>query len=214
MKKIFLFFAIFFFCSVLSAEEAAADSKEKQEQAGNVCPCNEYKTVKEPKKVYFSLFLEVDHFMVPFLGTDVGFLVKHTERGNNIYLGLGTGLKYFLVLTPYGFNEVSYHGELYHNVFGLPFQGHIAFDFKRKDCFLDYISLRLFGGIELLFGQSVKYNEEKHRSYLAYDGLSGFVPFAGIGLDFVFNVNVVLRAGFLFENREWLGPLIGVGYRF
>lgn len=208
MKKTLLFFAIFFFCSVLSAEEAAADNRKNQEseQIGNSCPCNEYKAVKEPKKIYFSLALELDSFIVPFLGMDVGFLVKHTKRENNIYLGLGSGLKYsrgFYV------DDVSYN-----NVLELPFHGHVAFDFKQKDCFLDYVSLRFFGGINLFFGQSEKRNEETHRYYRSYDGLSGFFPSAGIGLDLVFDVNVILRTGFLFENSAWPFPFIGLGYRF
>ena len=49
MKKTFIFFAVFFLFSALSAEEIASENKESPEISENTdsCACNEYKKDNE-----------------------------------------------------------------------------------------------------------------------------------------------------------------------
>lgn len=208
MKKIILFFAVFFLFSVLAAEEIPAENKETQElsENTNACPCNEFKNYNKTKKFYFAL---VPTFELPWTisaGMDIDFLLKHTEKGHNIYLGLS--------FTP-GYSFFQY--ELF-NVFELPFQVNAVFDFKQNNCVVDYLSLRISGGINLLFGQpeTSNYDDDARR----YGGLSRIAPAAVINLDLIFVNNMIFRVGLnmasygsIFES--WLPfPIFGLGYRF
>ncbi len=200
MKKIFLFLALFFLFSVLSAEEACEGNRQCPEAGKSVknCACNQYKAIKEPKKIYFAPVLGWRFAITAALDMDLDFLVKHTERKNNIYLGLSTGL---------AFNRWGDYG--FDNVFEMPLHANIVFDFKQKNCVVDYLSLRLFGGADLFFERKELFNPHRYE----YDGLSKVDWRVGISLDVVFSVNIVFRTGLTTE-YSYPVPFLGLGYRF
>ena len=205
MKKTFIFFAVFFLFSALSAEEIASENKESPEISENTdsCACNEYKKDNEIKKIYYSLYWVFEPPWTTHIGLDVDFLLKHTKRGNNIYMGL--------TFNPgYSFAQYSLH-----SVFQLPFQLNMAFDFKQQNCVVDYLSLRLSGGANLLFGRP-----EGSWSPGPYNGLSKVVAAAEISLDLIFVNSMVFRVGLNMVNHGLLLesflplPIVGLGYRF
>ena len=196
---------VFFIFSALSAEEIASENKENSEIFENtdLCACNEYKKDNEIKKIYYSLYWVFEPPWTTHIGLDVDFLLKHTKRENNIYMGL--------TFNPgYSFGQYSLY-----NVFQLPFQLNMAFDFKQQNCVVDYLSLRLSGGVNLLFGQP-----EGSWSHGPYNGLSKVVAAAEISLDLIFVNNMVFRVGLNMVNHGLLLesfiplPIVGVGYRF
>ena len=206
MKKTLLFFAVFFLFSALSAEEIPSENKENSGISENTdsCTCNEYKKDNKIKKIYYSLYWVFEPPWTTHIGLDVDFLLKHTKRENNIYMGLtlDPGYSFF----QYGF----------YNVFQLPFQLNMAFDFKQRNCVVDYLSLRLSGGVNLLFGrpESSNYNDT------TYNGLSKVVAAAEISLDLIFVNNMVFRVGLNMATYGMLSyawiplPMLGLGYRF
>ena len=206
IKKILLFFAVFFLFSALSAEEIPSENKENSEISENTdsCACNEYKKDNEIKKIYYSLYWVFEPPWTTHIGLDVDFLLKHTERENNIYMGL--------TFNPgYSFGQYSLY-----NVFQLPFQLNMAFDFKQQNCVVDYLSLRLSGGVNLLFGRP----ESSNYDDTTYNGLSKVVAAAEISLDLIFVNSMVFRVGLNMVNHGLLIesylplPIVGLGYRF
>ena len=209
MKKTILFFAVFFLFSLLAAEEISAENKETQElsENTNACPCNEFKNDNKTKKFYFALVPTFELLWTISAGMDLDFLLKHTEKGHNIYMGLS--------FTP-GYSFFQYG---FFNVFELPFQVNAAFDFKQNNCIVDYLSLRISGGINLLFGQpeTSNYSDDARR----YGGLSRIVPAAVINLDLIFINNMIFRVGLDMASETssfyegWMPfPMFGLGYRF
>lgn len=209
MKKIILFFAVFFLFSLLAAEEISAENKETQELSENTttCPCNEFKNYNKTKKFYFALVPTFELLWTISAGMDFDLLLKHTEKGHNIYMGLS--------FTP-GYSFFQYG---FFNVFELPFQVNAAFDFKQNNCVVDYLSLRISGGINLIFGQpeTSNYSDDARR----YGGLSRIVPAAVINLDLIFVNNMIFRVGLdmASETSSFYGgwmpfPMFGLGYRF
>lgn len=205
IKKILLFFAVFFLFCALSAEEIPSENKENSEISENTdsCACNEYKKDNEIKKIYYSLYWVFEPPWTTHIGLDVDFLLKRTKSGNNIYMGL--------TFNPgYSFGQYSLY-----NVFQLPFQLNMAFDFKQQNCVVDYLSLRLSGGANLLFGRP-----EGSWFPGPYNGLSKVVAAAEISLDLIFVNNMVFRVGLNMVNHGLLLesylplPIVGLGYRF
>lgn len=205
MKKTALFFAIFFLFFALPAEEIEPEHKENSEisENTNLCSCNKYKKSNETKKIYFSTYWAAELPLKTFIGVDIDFLLKHTKRGNNIYMGLTFDPGYAFFQYNLG------------NVFELPFQVNLAFDFKQRNCVVDYLSLKLSGGVNLLFGQP-----EGSDSFGPYNGLSKLVPAAEISLDLVFINSMIFRVGLNMVNHGVLVegfiplPVLGLGYRF
>ena len=204
IKKTLLFFTVFFLFSALSAEEIASENKESSEISENTdsCTCNEYKKDNEIKKIYYSLYWVFQPPWTTHIGLDVDFLLKHTKRENNIYMGL--------TFNPgYSFAQYSLY-----NVFQLPFQLNMAFDFKQQNCVVDYISLRLSGGVNLLFGRP----ESSNYDDTTYNGK--VVAAAEISLDLIFVNSMVFRVGLNMVNHGLLIesylplPIVGLGYRF
>ena len=205
MKKTALFFAIFFLLFALPAEETEPEHNENSEisENTNLCACNRYKNDNETKKIYFSTYWAAELPFKTFIGVDIDFLLKHTKRKNNIYMGL--------TFNPgYSFGPYSLY-----NVFQLPFQVNLAFDFKQRNCVVDYLSLRLSGGVNLLFGRP-----EGSWSPGPYNGLSKVVAAAEISLDLVFINSMIFRVGLNMVNHGVLVegfiplPVLGLGYRF
>lgn len=210
MKKISLFLALVFLFLALSGEEFSGENQQPagSEKSGNVCSCDQYQDVKEPKKFFFAPSLRWVFLMTMALDMDLDFLVKHTEKGNNIYMGFTTGFRYshFRIFS----DDDGYD---YDNFLDLPFHLNFAFDFKQKNRTVNYISLRLFGGADLLFGRKIAWNQETNKTERKYEGLTKIDPDGGIGFDVVFVNNVIMKTGFEFTGTPWPFLYFGLGYR-
>ena len=188
-----LFLIIFFLFSTLAAE-AAADKNE---------------AVKAPKFFYFEPAIGIKTGLPVPLGAVVDmnfdFLVHSTEKMHNIYLGFDLGFRYD-------------YRELYENddydkdkedVLELLIKANVAFDFKRPGPYVDYLTLRLSAGPELIWWQEHWCPEGEEEKY--------FFKVAAaweIELDLVFKNNIVLKFAFDSVAGIYPDPVIGIGYRF
>jgi len=200
MKKTILFFVMIFLLSSLAGEEIQSASKEGSgiSENANACLCNRYKKYNETKKIHFSLVPGIDIPTVVFIGLDADFLLKHTKKGNNIYMGLS-------FYPGYGLDD-SFH---------LPFMLNMVFDFKQQNCTVDYLSLRIAGGIDMMFEEREPENYKDKKSYLGK--VAGEIE---MSLDLIFVNNMVFRIGLNTVTYEVMFssflpvPVVGLGYRF
>ncbi len=184
MKKTLLFLVIFFLFPMLTAETA------------------------KDRKFYFEPALGIKTGLPVIFGTvldmNFDFLVYRTEKMHNIYLGLDLGFKY----SPWG-NSVDNHSSK--NALEFPFKANISFDFKRYGPHVDYMTLRLSGGIDLLLEQDEIY--EDYKGVYRYSDLKLYAAWE-IELNIVFKNNVVMKFAFDSSGGFYPEPVIGLGYRF
>ena len=211
MRKIFIFFALFFLFCLLSAEEISETVKEDSKNQEKTCGCNEEKSDKEPDFFYFEPSIGIKTGL-PILFSAVldmsfDFLVYSREQRPNIYLGLNLGLRY----SPFGdaINDDEDTTRL-----DFPFQARISFDFKRNRRHVDYVSFWLSGGANLMWWQETHWIWENHADIKATESFWAVTAAYGFGLDLVFKKDVVLKFGFDSYRGIWPEPVVAVGYRF
>ena len=202
MKKTVSFFLIFLLFGFLTAETALKDlkSREAEIKPESESQENASSSGKKPKWYYLEPAAGIG-FAVFNLNFDVTFdslfLVKHTKKGLNLYLGPEIGFRYFPALV----DDTQ--------TFELPIQAKFAFDSKISA--LPYVSR--FGiwvslGVDLIwehafFAKDYSDNEFKYLTWVAWS----------LGFNFVLENNVIIKFGFAdyfnFSNMIFL-----VGYRF
>ena len=223
MKKTLLFFTVFLFSVILSAEEVqvgeyniedvtitlfeergAGSESEKAAEAGK--PEELGNDAEELKKYYIQPALGMETGNVAFatvFNLDIDFLVAHTKRKNNIYLGFDLGVVYAPI----------------NDFFALPLQANITFDFKQKDPNLKYISYWMSLGADLTFW-----------TYKDSSGWAGVAVAWRTGLSIVFVNDMLIKIGLDsspkaviygdYYHREnyhrglYLSLMLAFGYRF
>ena len=192
MRKI-LFLILFFLFSTLSAE-VATDKNEP---------------VKAPKFFYFEPAIGIKTGLPNPLGAVVDmnfdFLVHSTETMHNIYLGLDLGSRY----NYWEMYEDDTDDNDKKNVLELLIKANAAFDFKRPGPYVDYLTLRLSAGTDLIWWQ--KYWPNRGEEEKKFFKVSATWE---IELDLVFKNNVVLKFAFDSVAGIYPDPVIGLGYRF
>lgn len=210
VKKTLLFSTIFLFLAFLGAEEIRTAEYDTGNENGVEHESEKVSETEQKNSGLPEWKTDYDSFYFqPTIGVGAGalsiarlnanfdfyFNVKHTKRNNNIYLGLGTGV-YF---APY-----------WKNFFEFPFYGSVVFDFTtRYSSVLKSASFWIETGYLMLYWKAhgsifgVKINDTFFHWFLF-----------GLGTDFLFKHNIVLRIGF--ENGELFVSTFAValGYRF
>lgn len=203
MKKFALFFTFFLFFGFLSAEEAQKDASENAEAALKTakedCDCDVSRETPAEKPKFF--------YIQPAWGfgtgasgyrvtaaLDAGFLVGSTEVAN-FYVGLDFDFRAGMVALLLKDSKE----------FAIQVNG--VFDFAVANPELKNVDLWISLGFDLIYGG--KYHEEDFQDPSFY-----YVQAWGIGLDFVFTNNIILKAGI----DGFLGIIpdltLLVGYRF
>ena len=231
MKKALLFLTFFLFSVFVIAEEVQVGEykiedvtitlfeerkaePEKAAEAGDKEEEVEPEDEKEkPNTVYFqptaglgtgsSLFSLSAEF-------NLGFLVAHTKRKNNFYIGLDAGFRYH---------------PRYDNMISVPIQANFAADFKSRNGSLKYAGLWFSIGVDLNYGIDMDSYEYQYHQKADWDSFTWFdffgekksfriFPAWALGSNFVFRNNIVLRTGIYGFYGQYPNLLIAVGYRF
>lgn len=219
MKKLLLFFTVFFFFGFLIAEAVQVgeyaiedvtitlfeDREPEKEPEPEPEPGPEKAEEAEPETKEKTKFFYVQPVLGIELGNiafgtlfnlDIDFLVAQTKRKNNIYLGLDLGMT----------------GAPYDRFITVPLQANITFDFKQKDPNLNYVSLWMSIGAAFNFWV-----------YRDYSGWKGTAVAWRTGLSMIFVNDMVIKIGLdrlPVEKDEhnlrglYLSLIIALGYRF
>ncbi|MBQ4437454.1 hypothetical protein II898_01120 [bacterium] len=218
MKKIILFFVMFLFLGILSAQEAQNEPAPSQSDiivmhettldGGEAAPeeaeanqeseaQNTLKEEEKPDKFFF----------LPTIGAGSGYgvfnvnagfwmnlLVNRTKSGNNTYLGIKTHVGY----TPL---------DLGYNLIMFPIELNALIDFKVENEVLAYLGWWFSAGIGLSW--------ELERYYYDEDENEFFKNMAwGTGLSLLFKNRVTFIAGINGNPRRYFDVNFAVGYRF
>ena len=219
MKKLLLFFTVFFFFGFLIAEAVQVgeyaiedvtitlfeDREPEKEPEPEPEPGPEKAEEAEPETKEKTKFFYVQPVLGIELGNiafgtlfnlDIDFLVAQTKRKNNIYLGLDLGMT----------------GAPYDRFITVPLQANITFDFKQKDPNLNYVSLWMSIGAAFNFWV-----------YRDYSGWKGTAVAWRTGLSMIFVNDMVIKIGLdrLPVEKDvhnlrglYLSLIIALGYRF
>jgi len=195
MKKLLLFFTFFLLFAALSAEEAK-NNTETASQAGETADVSR-ETEEKPKFFYiqpaFGFGTGISGYRVT-AALDADFFVGKTSAVN-CYVGLDFDFRAGMVaLVMKDSKEFA-------------IQANGVFDFAVVNPELKNVDLWISLGFDLIYGG--KYREEDFR-----DPSFSYMPAWGIGLDFVFTNNIILKVGI----DCFLGIMpdltLLVGYRF
>ena len=234
MKKLLLFFTVFLLFGFLIAEdvktgeydfgditvtlfeerEAEPKSEEQlpeaveEENEGNWCE-NQAEN-KEPEIFYiqptFGIGTGLSKFR-PTLTLDIDFLAAHFEK-HNLYFGLDLDLRYVIFWEKIG--DVP--------TLEFPVQANAVVEFVQGKGFLQSWNLWLSLGVDLIFYNELKKHYFWDGSYVyRYDWWNlSFTYFAawGIGIDLLFERDVVMRFGIDGLGGKYPDFMVGFGYRF
>ena len=190
MKKLLLIFAMIFFTAALSAADDTPVPAESSEKPVN--------------PVYFQGTLGFATGSSLFsLSTDfnLGFLVAHTKRENNIYLGIDADFRY----NPYKEHEHSIE---------VPLQLNFAVDFKMKNVGLQYSGFWISGGVDLTYGVDCATDSHYRTVSPSWQKQFRLKPAWAAGGNFIFKYNIVLRTALYGFYGKYPNVLVSAGYRF
>ena len=199
MKKLLLFFTIFLFFAALSAEEVQTEASENAEVVPEAAETTDVsrETEEKPKFFYIQPTLGFGTGISGYRVTaalDADFLVGSTEVAN-FYIGLDFDFRAGMVAL------------LLKDSKEFAIQANGVFDFAVANPELKNVDLWISLGFDLIYGG--KYHEEDFQDPSFY-----YVQAWGIGVDFVFTNNIILKAGI----DGFLGIIpdltLLVGYRF
>ena len=207
VKKISLFFAVFFLLFSLYAEDAAQENKETPEKQDVSCGCGEEKTEKPAD--FFYLLSSIGLYGLGIdLGMSADFHVKQIGKGKDVYLGFKADFRFGRSMT---------HSDRVYDIY-LPLQMKSSFNFKQRAPYIDTLALWITLGADLVFeGQYERvYVEEIHlgKDNYKYDGLTRVDAAWGIGLDVILDYNIVFTAGFNSFKGKYPILSLAFGYRF
>ena len=242
MKKTLLFFTVFLIFVFLSAEEVQVgeyeiegvtitsfeereaepepepekepekseeQSPEAVEEEKEVNWCENPAENKWPEIFYiqptFGIGTGLSKFR-PTLTLDIDFLAAHFEK-HNLYFGLDLDLRYVIFWEKIG--DVP--------TLEFPVQANAVVEFVQKKGFLQSWNLWLSLGIDLIFYNELKKHYFWDGSYVyRYDENLSFKYFAawGIGIDLLFERDVVMRLGIDGLGGKYPDFMVGFGYRF
>ena len=204
MKKEVIFLAIMLVFGLLSAEEM-----QKETPSPDTETATEEKNDEKPKFFYIQPALGLSSgFMGVSVMADIddGFLVKHTGKGSNIYLGLDLDFRYSLI--PGIFDE-----EEIRNILEFPIQANLTIDFKNRNRLaphIAFISAWVSLGINLFIEQEYNWHDY---DYVYTGGLKEGVAW-GTGFSILFKSNMVFKTGISAFRGRYPQVFLLIGYRF
>ena len=204
MKKKVVFFVIMLVLGLLSAEEM-----QKETPSPDTKTTTEEKNDEKPKFFYIQPALGLSS---GFMGVsvmadiDAGFLVKHTGKGINIYLGLDFDFRYSQ--RPGIFEE-----EDIENILEFPIQANLTIDFKNRNRLAPHIAFSsVWGslGVNLFIEQAFNWHSY---NYEYTGGLREGVAW-GTGFSILFKSNMVFKTGISAFRGRYPQVFLLIGYRF
>ena len=200
MKKKVIFLAIMLVFGLLGAEEM-----QKETPSPDTETATEEKNDEKPKFFYIQPALGLSSGFMEFsvmADIDAGFLVKHTGKGSNIYLGLDLDFRYSPI--PGVFEE-----EEIRNILEFPIQANLTIDFKNRNRLAPHIAfISVWGslGINLFI-------EQDNYDYVYTGGLKEGVAW-GTGFSILFKSNMVFKTGISAFRGRYPQVFLLIGYRF
>ena len=200
MKKKVIFLAIMLVFGLLGAEEMQKETPSPYTETATV-----EKNDEKPKFFYIQPALGLSSGFMEFsvmADIDAGFLVKHTGKGSNIYLGLDLDFRYSPI--PGVFEE-----EEIRNILEFPIQANLTIDFKNRNRLAPHIAfISVWGslGINLFI-------EQDNYDYVYTGGLKEGVAW-GTGFSILFKSNMVFKTGISAFRGRYPQVFLLIGYRF
>ena len=200
MKKKVIFLAIMLVFGLLGAEEMQKETHSPDTETATV-----EKNDEKPKFFYIQPALGLSSGFMEFsvmADIDAGFLVKHTGKGSNIYLGLDLDFRYSPI--PGVFEE-----EEIRNILEFPIQANLTIDFKNRNRLAPHIAfISVWGslGINLFI-------EQDNYDYVYTGGLKEGVAW-GTGFSILFKSNMVFKTGISAFRGRYPQVFLLIGYRF
>ena len=199
MKKTAIFLIMFLFFSAVAAETVSNEVKTAENGGSETAAKDESSQTEEaPKKFYFQPALGIGTGFSVFrtnLSMDLDFLLKRSQSGVGVYMGLDFDLRYATIL--------------WDNLIELAFQvnGVLDMDLKNQP-HLKSLS------IWLSFGFLMTFEDDYEDDYEDDFELSRMRPAWGMGTDLVFKNDMILKLGL--DSFLGLYPdlTVAVGYRF
>ena len=207
MRKVLIFSVILMLFGTLSAEEAV-NAENAPENAAATESQNESKAEKQ--KIFyiqpafgfgtgFSIFR-------PTISLDADILVAKLAK-SDVYVGLDLDFRYIVLQQVIGpAPKVE-----------LPLQANTVFDFATPNVVLKSVGLWLSAGVDLIFYRGYYRRPDKNGEmdyfYDAHDSLRCFAAW-GIGIDLLFEKNIVLKLGIDGFGGVYPDLTVTVGYRF
>lgn len=137
------------------------------------------------------------------INNDFDFLLKHTDGGTDVYLGLEIDFRY----SPYIDD---------HSIYEIPLQLNFLFDFPLNNKNVKRLSLWFSGGIDLAIGYLSYYDYDDDYDDDGKDRDSRFKLMAawGMGVSMLFHNDVTLKLGFDSFYGKYPDMVCVAGYRF
>lgn len=235
MRKSLLFLIIFLPLFGLIGEEVMKN--EGENGAAAVQNSSETESVKKKeglKKIYiqptFGMEFALLANVAPRLSIDAEFLLKNT----NVYLGFDMNLIYFHRNSLSGDSNSNLVGNLAGHSSYLAGEWSVPVHFNVIFAFLPYNYRSSLKSLELFLAAGVDFSFLHHEdaysdvegafySYLYYEGeynplgdykLFAIFPSCNIGMNFLFEYNIVLEIGVDYTLFYYLGLYTNLGYRF
>lgn len=161
---------------------------------------------EKPSKMFYnpSAGLGIGASIFSFrINNDFDFLLKHTDGGTDVYLGLEIDFRY----SPYIDD---------HSIYEIPIQLNFLFDFPLSNKNVKRLSLWFSGGIDLAIGYLSYYDYDDDYDDDGKDRDSRFKLMAawGMGVSMLFHNDVTLKLGFDSFYGKYPDLVCVAGYRF
>ena len=187
------------------AETAKEEAVQPETAAKSACEC--YNAIKDnkPSKMFYQpsvgLGLGASIFSMR-INNDFDFLLKHTQGGTNVYMGLEIDFRY----SPY-LDE--------HAVYEIPFQLNFLFDFPVRHRTIKRLALWFSAGVDLAIGYLWYYDyDEDWDDKKDRDAIFKVMPAWGFGVNMLFHNDVTLKLGFDSFYGKYPDIICAAGYRF
>ena len=190
------------------AEAPAEQAKEKtvQPETAENTMCEPVLKDEKPAKIIYQpsagLGLGASIFSLR-VNNDIDFLLKHTQNGTNVYMGLEIDFRY----SPY-LDE--------HSIYEIPLQMNMMFDFPVVHRNISRLSLWFSAGVDLAIGYLFYYDYDDDDWDDRKDRDSMFKVMAawGFGVTMLFRNEVTLKLGFDSFYGKYPDLVCVAGYRF
>ena len=161
---------------------------------------------EKPSKMFYnpSAGLGIGASIFSFrINNDFDFLLKHTQSGTDVYLGLEIDFRY----SPYIDD---------HSIYEIPLQLNFLFDFPLNNKNVKRLALWFSGGIDLAIGYLSYYDYDDDYDDEGKDRDSRFKIMAawGMGVSMLFHNDVTLKLGFDSFYGKYPDLICAAGYRF
>ena len=204
MKKRVLFLVAMLVFGILSAEDTLKETPSPDMETATV-----EKNDEKPDFFYIQPALGLSSGFMglsAMASIDAGFLVKHTGKGTNIYLGLDLDFRY----SPF---PGMFDGDDIRNILEFPIQANLTLDFKNRNRLaphLAFISVWVSLGINLFIEQEYNWHDY---DYVYTGGLKEGVAW-GTGFSILFKSDMIFKTGISAFRGRYPQVFLLIGYRF